>query len=182
MTQRPAINGGRSAAHGNGAGESLAGSLLSVPIRRQAHTPDQTHTNALAGIDSIPARAQPATIIDYWRHCCSGAAMPACGDIDRDTVARHWPDSLLVANRNGRYQFEERLGTTATAEDAEIATMAVEWILTLCEETARRRTPLEKSDLFPTSHGDIRLHAIALPLADDGVTVDHILCHLRRAG
>lgn len=171
MTQRPAINGGRP----DPAGESLAGSLLSVPIRRDQPRP------TLADGDA-PDSVLPAGIIDYWRQCGDGPLMPACRDVDRDTVARHWPNSLLVANRSGRYQFEERLGTTAIADDGEIATMAVEWILTLCEETARRRTPLEKSDLFPTSHGDIRLHAVALPLADDGINVDHILCHLRRAG
>ncbi len=153
-------------------GQSLAASLLSVPIRRPAPRENQTD----------PRPALPANIIDYWRRCGSGPLMPASGDLDRDAVARHWPNSLLLAIRHGLYQFEQRLGATATAEDSEIATMAVEWILTLCEETARRRTPLEKSDLFPTARGDIRLHAVALPLADDGIAVDHILCHLRQAG
>ena len=174
------------------AAESLAGSLLSVPIRRptphqgseHTPTPERRPASIPAGGQpaNIPAGGQPANIIDYWRQCGSGPLMPASRDLDRDAVARHWPNSLLVANRNGCYQFEQRLGTTAAAEDSEIATMAVEWILTLCEETARRRTPLEKSDLFPTSRGDVRLHAVALPLADDGITVDHILCHLTQAG
>ena len=161
MTQRPATTA-----------DSMTASLLSVPIRRQ---------RAGSGTVVNDGPALPASIIEYWRSCGSGPLMPAVADIDRDAVARQWPNTLLVAGRGGRFQFEERIGAPDVNGNPDIGTMAVEWILTLCEETTRRRTPLEKSDLFPTPRGDFRLHAVTLPLADDGVTVDHILCHLSRA-
>ncbi len=55
----------------------------------------------------------------------------------------------------------------------------VEWVLALAEETVRGGRPLAEKEVFELPAGPARYAACTLPLSDDQIHVDHVLCYVR---
>ena len=56
--------------------------------------------------------------------------------------------------------------------------MVTEWILSLGREVATLGKPLQDTEVFPTSVGELRYNVIALPLSENQNEIDHVLYHL----
>ena len=63
-------------------------------------------------------------------------------------------------------------------QNAECASMVTEWILSLGREVASLGKPLQDTEVFPTTGGEVRYNVIALPLSDNQNDIDHVLYHL----
>ena len=67
---------------------------------------------------------------------------------------------------------------TSKGSGTECASMVTEWILSLGREVAGLGKPLQDTEVFPTSQGEVRYNVIALPLSENQNDIDHVLYHL----
>ncbi len=131
------------------------------------------------------AAVAPAAVIDLWEHLAANRLRPKLSDMDAVTIARQWPNSLLLrVTEDGRrpalevaHMFAPTAGgpTIALPIDA----MTVDWIVALGREVVSTRAPIHETDAVPTGRGAINCGVIALPFGPES-RVDHVLCHLYR--
>ena len=143
---------------------------------------------APAAAPGVPKR--PQDIVRYWDQLRQGRRFPSRGDLDAAEIGRHWPNSMLVRrNRDSKgWQLETQFsgglqgGSNGSAmskgSGAECASMVTEWILSLGREVATLGKPLQDTEVFPTSLGEVRYNVIALPLSETQNEIDHVLYHL----
>lgn len=141
--------------------------------------------------DSAPKR--PQDIVHYWDQLRQGRRFPARDDLDAAEIARHWPNSMLVRHNREtkKWQLEKQFSgglqggsngqTLSKGPGAECASMVTEWILSLCHDVAGLGKPLQDTEVFPTSLGEVRYNVIALPLSENQNDIDHVLYHLAPA-
>ena len=146
----------------------------------QARTPA-----TIDAADYHNAPVAPSAIIDLWEHLAANRLRPVMSDVDRITIARQWPNSLLLrVTEGGRrpglevaHMFTPTAGgpTSAIPIDA----MTVDWIVGLGREVVITGGPVHETDAVPTGGGPISCGVIALPFGPE-TGVDHVLCHLYR--
>ncbi len=136
------------------------------------------------------AQMRPQDIVRYWDQLRQGRRFPSRGDLDPAEISKHWPNSMLVRrNRDNKgWQLETQFsgglqgGSNGSAmskgSGAECASMVTEWILSLGREVATLGKPLQDTEVFPTSVGEVRYKVIALPLSENQNEIDHVLYHL----
>ncbi len=136
------------------------------------------------------AQMRPQDIVRYWDQLRQGRRFPSRSDLDPAEIGRHWPNSMLVRrNRDNKgWQLETQFsgglqgGSNGSAmskgSGAECASMVTEWILSLGREVAKLGKPLQDTEVFPTSVGEVRYNVIALPLSENQNEIDHVLYHL----
>lgn len=141
--------------------------------------------------DSAPKR--PQDIVHYWDQLRQGRRFPARDDLDAAEIGRHWPNSMLVRHNREtkKWQLEKQFSgglqggsngqTMSKGPGAECASMVTEWILSLCHDVAGLGKPLQDTEVFPTSLGEVRYNVIALPLSENQNDIDHVLYHLAPA-
>ena len=136
----------------------------------------------------IPAReppAAPAAVIDLWEHLAAHRLRPKLSDLDAVTVARQWPNSLLLRvtedTRRPALEVAHMFVPTAGGPTIPIPidAMTVDWIVALGQEVVLTRAPIHETDAVPTTQGAIQCGVIALPFGTEAC-VDHVLCHLYR--
>ena len=137
---------------------------------------------------SVPMR--PQDIVRYWDQLRQGRRFPSRSDLDPAQIGRHWPNSMLVRrNRDNKgWQLETQFSggiqgaangsAMSKGSGAECASMVTEWILSLGREVASLGKPLQDTEVFPTSVGEVRYNVIALPLSENQNEIDHVLYHL----
>ncbi len=133
---------------------------------------------------------RPQDIVHYWDQLRQGRKYPARCDLDALEIARSWPNSMLVRHNreNKSWQLETQFAGgfqggsngqhTSKGAGTECASMVTEWILSLGREVAGLGKPLQDTEVFPTSQGEVRYNVIALPLSDNQNDIDHVLYHL----
>lgn len=127
----------------------------------------------------------PAALIDLWEHLAASRLRPKVSDLDPVTIARQWPNSLLLrVTENGRrptlevaHMFVPSAG--GSTSPIPIDAMTVDWIVGLSREVVSSRVPVHETDDVPTAKGTTPCGVIALPFGPDA-RVDHVLCHLYR--
>ena len=174
---------------GNGAG---APPIIEVCAPAQSPAKSRVFPSAQArSIRTIDATAgdndvAPSAIIDLWEHLAADRLRPNMSDVDPITIARQWPNSLLLrVTEGGRrpglevaHMFTPTAGgpTSAIPIDA----MTVDWIVSLGREVVITGGLVHETDAVPTGGGPIDCGVIALPFGAEA-GVDHVLCHLYRA-
>lgn len=165
---------GRAAGHGpDGDREcgSSAGSLTDIVIRRR-----RMPAPALAAMG-------PMDITAYWNHVRGGRRFPSAASLDREQLARDWPNTVLMRCDSERQLLALRFSQVhGLLSSNDFSTMAIDWIRSLCMEAVARGCPVEKSEAFPTNNGSVSFCAVALPLSGDEQAVDHVLFHVREDG
>lgn len=132
----------------------------------------------------------PQEIVAYWDRLRNGRKFPSRADLDAMAIAQNWPNSMLIKrNRDNKgWQLETQFSGgfqggshgqhMSKGSGAECASMVTEWILSLGREVASLGKPLQDTEVFPTSLGEVRYNVIALPLSDNQNEIDHVLYHL----
>ncbi|MBO6782087.1 MAG: hypothetical protein JJ899_02265 [Alphaproteobacteria bacterium] len=155
-------------------GDRDSGAARPVPVSVDAH--DGT---------SDAEQVAPAAVIDLWEHLAANRLRPKLSDMDAVTIARQWPNSLLLRVReDGRrpvlevaHMFVPTAG--GPTSPIPIDAMTVDWIVALGREVVATRAPIHETDAVPTGAGPIDCGVIALPFGPE-TCVDHVLCHLYR--
>ncbi len=194
--------------NGQPAKKAAAASLAGLRLWRDGDRDDSEISPTAGGLAS-PSQDSPANpaapepqrrddlgkdsdIYSYWCRIKAGRKLPAWRDLDANQIAFHWPNSFLLACRGnggpgqtaaiaGATRITDTDGTADGNADIAITTPMIEWIVNLSTDVAERARPLWDEQIFSSAAGvTLSCEVIAMPLGEDGGTVDHILCHLRR--
>lgn len=143
--------------------------------------------------DGEPRRVEEIT--SYWTRLRGSRPFPAVSDLDPETIAADWPNSILFRCRAGSgalmpdMSFLSRqdpgaggLGLRADDGKIQLSPMMLQWLVSLAEDAVRNRRPVEDTESFPSAQRAIGYRAVALPLSDNRSEVDHVLCHVKQAG
>ncbi len=117
-------------------------------------------------------------IIDYWDSLRGDRALPLLGDLDRDWIARCWPNSLVLAVGEAEATSPRITRLGEARDDVEFTPMVIEWILARGRQSARRGLPIEEEQRFPVSRGSARYRLIMLPLGNEAGRSNHVLCRV----
>ena len=119
---------------------------------------------------------------------------PDWRSLDAGMIGRYWPNCTLVHcdHTGGRLQIENRFVTAVRQAtdggnperninpDVEFSPMVVDWVLRLAREVANTGKPTHGTEFFPASFDEVTLRLIALPLSEDQVNIDHVLCYVQK--
>tara|TARA_R110002072_G_scaffold97174_1_gene213559 strand:- start:11 stop:667 length:657 start_codon:yes stop_codon:yes gene_type:complete len=133
-------------------------------------------------------------ILSYWMGIRNGKRYPDWRSLDARMIGRYWPNCTLVHcdHMGGRLQIENGFVTAVrqaayggTPErhinpDVEFSPMVVDWVLRLAREVAITGKPTHGTEFFPASLDEVTLRLIALPLSEDQVNIDHVLCYVQK--
>ncbi len=165
------------------------GSLAKISIRRKKDGTAKPAVQPRAP-QSRPEEIAPRSLVDYWSRLRKGRRWPRRGDVDAKLVGTYWPNTVLMRVGEGGlpWQFESLMsdvlrGGGQSFHNGEVEfgnSLVMEWILELGRQTQFSGRPQEDTDVFPTTTGDTRYRAAAVPLGETDETVTHILCHVQR--
>lgn len=174
-------------------GDGPAASLTSIRLKRRRRyagrpSPQRSVQSTPRAVEAPPPRA--TDIVDYWSRLRNGRRYPAAGNLDAELIVSSWPNSILLSRSPGERGMRaaalfKPLGANAVAAQqgagrrVDFAPMVVEWVLALAEETLRSGRPLAEKEVFELPAGRARYAACTLPLSDDQIHVDHVLCYVR---
>lgn len=166
------------------------GSLASISIRRKKDADGARPAVQPRARVPKPQETAPRNIVEFWSRLKKGRRWPARADLDAKQLGMYWPDSVLmrVGEDGLPWQFEPLVSGLTRGSGKSLHTgqvefgnsLVMEWILDLGRRTQRNRTPQESTDIFPTSTGDTRYRAMAVPLGEKDDTISHVLCHVAR--
>lgn len=147
--------------------------------------PIHARSRLAAAVPRLVPQPQPRDIVSFWSLQRAGRRFPTRADFDPARVAEYWPNTLLLRFHPAEQTLEleaiisphGRGGPAAV----EFTPMVLEWILALGRKVARIGQPLSETEQFPGAFGTMRYRASALPLSDNQLTIEHILCHVARA-
>ena len=97
-------------------------------------------------------------ILSYWMGIRNGKRYPDWRSLDARMIGRYWPNCTLVHCDH----------------------MGVDWVLRLAREVAITGKPTHGTEFFPASLDEVTLRLIALPLSEDQVNIDHVLCYVQK--
>ena len=167
-------------------GNCPAASLTSIRLKRRRRSagpppPQRSVQPAPRAVEAPPPR--PTDIVDYWSRLRNGRRYPAAGNLNAELIVASWPNSILLSRSPGERGMRaaalfKPLGASA-GRRVDFAPMVVEWVLALAEETVRSGRPLAEKEVFELAAGPARYAACTLPLSDDQIHVDHVLCYVR---
>lgn len=156
------------------------------PRERPAGTPHRG-----AGRPADPPQRPAAThrtgnIVDYWTRLRAGRSYPTPAELDAELITATWPNAILLRRHDGESGLRAAALYKPEVDPAkpgdppfDLSPMIVEWMLTLAEHTVRSGEPLAEIESFERPGGTVRYAACALPLSENQVEVDHVLCYLR---
>lgn len=178
------------------------GERTNVPDRETAlgQAQDSAQDPDAAAVEDHPAAAppprrtppaKPGDIARYWSSARRGRPLPALSELDLDEIAGHWPDTLLLRFATGsrHLELERSLTRTGPGDPRQAAPerkidytpVVIDWVVHQGLLVARDGNPVRATEEFDTDDGVARYSVVALPLGEDGETIDHILCHLEPA-
>lgn len=139
------------------------------------------------------ALPEQRVLFDYWQDIARGRVMPARADFDPLKLPDLLPHLGLIDLREGFERSYFRLAGTRLREvyGREITGLPLSEVFTGCRadpwRTVHWRIATEALCAQGVAHGPAQgrdhvvLYWLRLPLSDDGVRVDRILCHETRA-
>ena len=144
-----------------------------------------------------PEVSRPEGIVSYWLRLRGSRRFPSKADLDQNRIVTDWPNSILMRCRSGSKVLEPEkvfagpnnasladstapAGTSQAAMD--LSPMMLQWLLTLAGDAARDRRPMQDTEAFPSRNQSVQYGAFALPFSEDQSEIDHVLCHVYRAG
>jgi len=140
---------------------------------------------ARSGAQPILPDAASHDIASYWRLLLREDSLPSWSDLDLDFVDRNWPRNVLLACQweQGALSLEihrSHFWQTGVPEGLkeEDYLALTEWLLMVAREAANSGQPAEGVETFSHRGIELGLKAVALPFADDGERVDHVLCQI----
>lgn len=137
---------------------------------------------AVAAHHEVPERDPAPTgadaLIDYWDELAGDRLFPALAELDRERIAEHWPNTVLLTFAAGDMPRMTRLGEPDG--EVEYNLMVTDWILSRGRQAAERAEALEEEQRFPVGRGRARYRLVLLPCSNEGARVDHMLCHVSR--
>lgn len=167
------------------------GSLSGISIHRSAE--GAAGPAAPASPRASPARSQdvlPRDVAEYWLRLRQGRRWPSRSDVDTKLVSVQWKNSLfMVVGHDGMpWRFESLTSdvmrgggqSLTSGMDIEFNPMVMEWMLNMGRTAMQTGRPVENSDIFPLSNGDVRYRAVAVPLGETDDQVSHVLCHIMK--
>lgn len=179
-----------------------------VEAKKQAATPPKK--DMPPSVSAVPPRranwARPASapgwqkkvqtpdILSYWMEIRNGNRYPTWQNLDTQKIGKFWPNCVLVHcnHSSGRLQletsFSNELRQSAKranplrdfTSDIDFSPMVVDWVLSLARDVANTGKPAHGTEHFPSVFDEIPLRVIALPLSENQVEVDHVLCYVQK--
>ena len=133
-------------------------------------------------------------ILSYWMEIRDGNRYPTWQNLDTAHIGKYWPNCALVqCDRTlGRLQLENRFASELRAatrqenthkeysSDIDFSPMVVDWVLRLARDVANTGKPTHGTEYFPSTFGEIPLRVIALPLSENQIDIDHVLCYVQK--
>ena len=130
-------------------------------------------------------------ITTYWTRLRGSRPYPEVSDLDPKRIAADWPNSILFRCRAGSgalmpdmsFLPRKHSDTGPSTGDGKIqlSPLMLQWLVSLAEDAARNKRPVEDVESFPSARRSIGYRAIALPLSDDCSEIDHVLCHVEQS-
>ncbi|MFC4270644.1 hypothetical protein GQF03_02845 [Sneathiella chungangensis] len=181
-----------------------------VKAKKPAPAPRKKIESAPKPVSAVPPRranwARPAAtsgwqkkavapdILSYWMEIRDGNRYPTWQNLDTAKIGRHWPNCTLVHCDRvaGRLQLENGFANELRAvmreenphreinSEIEFSPMIVDWVLSLARDVANTGKPTHGTEYFPSTFDEIPLRVIALPLSENQVDIDHVLCYVQR--
>lgn len=137
----------------------------------------------------VLASRKNAAIYAHWVNACAGADMPKRMDIDPEQIKQELPYVYIaqVMRDEGGIWFRFRLmgtklvenlkqeGTDRMLLDLQIGGWEVEWRKNLLQVTKILLPVVDESTITTETGLKLDIEHLALPLSEDGVTVDRVL-------
>ena len=179
-----------------------------VEAKKKTATPPKNDTPP--SVSAVPPRranwARPASapgwqkkvqtpdILSYWMEIRNGNRYPTWQNLDTQKIGKFWPNCVLVHcnHSSGRLQletsFSNELRQSAKranplrdfTSDIDFSPMVVDWVLSLARDVANTGKPAHGTEHFPSVFDEIPIRVIALPLSENQVEVDHVLCYVQK--
>lgn len=179
-----------------------------IEARKPAATPPKIETPPPAS--AVPPRranwARPASapgwqkkvqtpdILSYWMEIRDGNRYPTWQNLDTQKIGKFWPNCVLVHcnHVSGRLQLETSFSNELRQSakranplrdfttDIDFSPMVVDWVLSLARDVANTGKPAHGTEYFPSVFDETPLRVIALPLSENQVDVDHVLCYVQK--
>ncbi|TNE34542.1 MAG: hypothetical protein EP348_10705 [Alphaproteobacteria bacterium] len=134
-------------------------------------------------------KAVTPDILTYWMDIREGNRYPSWHNLDIRTVGKYWPSCALVQcdPASGRLQlkpgFSGDLRATMMEEyepGFEFSPMVLDWIMEHAREVAYSGKPAHGTEFFPAMADEVTLRVIALPLSENQIDIDHVLCYIQK--
>ncbi|MDF2367327.1 hypothetical protein [Sneathiella sp.] len=168
--------------------------ILSTPEPVSAVPPRRAHWARPAATSGWQKKPATPDILSYWMEIRDGNRYPSWQNLDTAKIGKYWPNCTLVHCDRvaGRLQLENgfasevRQATQAEnphqkyASDIEFTPMVVDWVLGLARDVANSGKPTHGTEQFPSTFDEIPLRVIALPLSENQIDIDHVLCYVQK--
>ncbi|MEH6546705.1 MAG: hypothetical protein V7701_09770, partial [Sneathiella sp.] len=139
-------------------------------------------------------KVQTPDILSYWMEIRNGNRYPTWQNLDTQKIGKFWPNCVLVHGNHssGRLQLESSFSNELRQSakranplrdfttDIDFSPMVVDWVLSLARDVANTGKPAHGTEYFPSVFDEIPLRVIALPLSENQIDVDHVLCYVQK--
>ncbi len=175
------------------AGPETRTSMVGTLGGSDASPPETTRPKSVSRMGGNGEAQQAEKIAAYWTRLRGGRPYPAVSDLDPNLIAAGWPNSILFRCRAGsgalmpdmsflpRQDNGGDLGSRTDETKIQLSPLMLQWLVSLAEDAVRNQRPIEDTEAFPSVQKAIGYRAIALPLGDSRLEIDHVLCHVQHA-
>ncbi len=141
-----------------------------------------------------------AAVLARWYRFRNGCRFPAWSELEQCLHATNWPDSIVIDYRGKDDALaletrnfgvsgvsgasNERLVSEAPKSMSKtrinLSSTMLQWVRAVAGEAVRVGRPLADTEAFPSSTGDLRYRAFALPFKSHQTDCYRVICHLHR--
>ena len=168
--------------------------IVPAPEPVSAVPPRRAHWARPAATSGWQKKTAAPDILSYWMEIRDGNRYPTWRNLDTAKIGKYWPNCTLVYcdRAAGRVQLENGFASEVRqatqeenphqkqASDIEFTPMVVDWVLGLARDVANSGKPTHGTEHFPSTFDEIPLRVIALPLSENQVDIDHVLCYVQK--
>ncbi len=138
-----------------------------------------------------------AAVLARWYRLRNGCRFPAWSELEQCLHATNWPDSIVIDYRGKDDALaletmdseisgasDERLVRESSESMSKtrinLSSTMLQWVRAVAGEAVRVGRPLADTEAFPSSTGDLRYRAFALPFTSHQTDCYRVICHLHR--
>ncbi|USG59853.1 hypothetical protein NBZ79_11760 [Sneathiella marina] len=165
-----------------------------TPAAASAVPPRRANWARPASAPGWQKKVQTPDILSYWMEIRNGNRYPTWQNLDTQKIGKFWPNCVLVHcnHASGRLQLETSFSNELRhsakranplrdfTTDIDFSPMVVDWVLSLARDVANTGKPAHGTEYFPSVFDETPLRVIALPLSENQVDVDHVLCYVQK--
>ncbi|MEX1036320.1 MAG: hypothetical protein WDZ54_10210, partial [Sneathiella sp.] len=165
-----------------------------VPQPASALPPRRPNWARPAAKSGWQKKAVAPDILSYWMEIRDGNRYPTWQNLDTAKIGRFWPNCTLVQCDQvaGRLQLENGFANELrqvtqdenlhpeNSSGIDFSPMVVDWVLSLARDVANSGKPTHGTEYFPSTFDEIPLRVIALPLSENQIDIDHVLCYVQK--